>query len=591
MKKKKIALNIFALALIVTSFIACDSDFNNLESDVLNSDVATNFNIKKLSELESNPEFSEVITYSQALGPVQTNNAIGLSTLGLYNDIYGRVTSSFVSQVTLSSYSPTFQGSADELAIDSVVLTMPYFYGVTDVDEDNNITYNVDSIFPDGDTYNPIKLHIYENNYFLRDFDPSAEFNDAQAYFSNKTASTSETISPLEGSELIFVENPSNVNHLSVNQFGNIKINNQGFKLTTTTEGDDGEENTSTINSPPGIRLKLDHDFWQEKIINKEGDAVLSNSNNFLEYFRGLYFKAEAVNDNGSYIILNTNSTSSNITIYYTTTTTTQDDNGEDVITEEQGSFALYFGGNKVNFFDNNFDISIPDSDATVGDERVYLKGGEGSIAKIKLFNGDNLNDGDDQTFDNWKNFFVETDADGNFKNIKKLVNEANLVFYVDQDYLNQFTADSPENEPDRLYIYDFKNQLPLTDFFVDATNGNLPYYSKYNHLSPLQREGDESTGEGIKYKFRITEHINNLLLNDSTNVELGLAVSLNVNLEELVQQKVQTTDGVELTTPISSVLSPRGTVLHGNNTADESKRVYLEIYYTCLEGDCEEEE
>ncbi|WP_431108453.1 DUF4270 domain-containing protein [Winogradskyella poriferorum] len=581
MKKKKIALNIFALALIVTSFIACDSDFNNLESDVLNSDVATNFNIKKLSELESNPEFSEVITYSQALGPVQTNNAIGLSTLGLYNDIYGRVTSSFVSQVTLSSYSPTFQGSADELAIDSVVLTMPYFYGVTDVDEDNNITYNVDSIFPDGDTYNPIKLHIYENNYFLRDFDPSAEFNDAQAYFSNKTASTSETISPLEGSELIFIENPSNVNHLSVNQFGNIKINNQGFKLTTTTEGDDGEENTSTINSPPGIRLKLDHDFWQEKIINKEGDAVLSNSNNFLEYFRGLYFKAEAVNDNGSYIILNTNSTSSNITIYYTTTTITQDDNGEDVITEEQGSFALYFGGNKVNFFDNNFDISIPDSDATVGDERIYLKGGEGSIAKIKLFNGDNLNDGDDQTFDDWKNFFVETDADGNFKNIKKLVNEANLVFYVDQDYLNQFTADSPENEPDRLYIYDFKNQSRLTDYYVDASNSSLPYYSKYNHLGPLQRVGDESTGEGIKYKFRITEHINDLLLNDSTNVELGLAVSLNVNLEELVQQKVQTTDGEELTTPISSVLSPRGTVLHGNNTADESKRVYLEIYYT----------
>jgi hypothetical protein len=581
MKKKKIALNIFALALIVTSFIACDSDFNNLESDVLNSDVATNFNIKKLSELESNPEFSEVITYSQALGPVQTNSALNLSTLGLYDDVYGRVTSSFVSQVTLSSYSPTFQGSADELAIDSVVLTMPYFYGVTDIDEDNNITYNVDSIFPDGDTYNPIKLHIYENNYFIRDFDPNAEFNDAQAYFSNKTASTSESISPLEGSELIFVENPTNVNYLSVNQFGNIKINNQGFKLTTTTEGEDGEDNTSTTYAPPGIRLKLDHDFWQEKIIDKEGDAVLSNANNFLEYFRGLYFKAEAVNNTGSHLILNTGSTNANITIYYTTTTTTQDDNGEDVITEEQKSFALYLGGNKINFFDNNFDITIPEGDATVGDERLYLKGGEGSIAKIKLFNGDNLNDGDDQTFDDWKNFFVETDADGNFKNIKKLVNEANLVLYVDQDYLNQSAADSPENEPDRLYIFDFKNQVPLTDFYVDGTNSSLPYYSKYNHLGPLQREGDESTGEGIKYKFRITEHINNLLLKDSTNVELGLAVSLNVNLEELVQQKVQTTDGTELTTPISSVLSPRGTVLHGNSTGDDSKRVYLEIYYT----------
>ena len=102
--------------------------------------------------------------------------------------------------------------------------------------------------------------------------------------------------------------------------------------------------------------------------------------------------------------------------------------------------------------------------------------------------------------------------------------------------------------------------------------------------------EGDESTGEGIKYKFRITEHINNLLINDSTNVELGISVSLNVNLEELVQQQVQTNDGSELTVPISSVLSPRGTVLHGNNTSDESKRVYLEIYYTCLEEDCDDE-
>ncbi|MCB0400041.1 MAG: DUF4270 family protein, partial [Winogradskyella sp.] len=91
------------------------------------------------------------------------------------------------------------------------------------------------------------------------------------------------------------------------------------------------------------------------------------------------------------------------------------------------------------------------------------------------------------------------------------------------------------------------------------------------------------------KYKFRITEHINNLLLNDSTNVELGLAVSLNVNLEEqFIQNQTLTADNPNLSVPISSVLSPKGTVLHGNNTSDLSKRVYLEIYYTCLEGDCE---
>jgi hypothetical protein len=578
MKKNKFALNIFTLVLIISSFIACDSDFNNLESDVLNSGVATNFNIKKISE--TNPEFSDVITYSQALGPVQTNNNVGLSTLGIYDDVYGRVSSSFVTQVSLSTYSPTFLGDANELEIDSVVLTLPYFSTITDIDEENNITYSVDSIFPDSDSYSPIRLSIYENNYFIRDFDPIADFNEAQNYFSNKTASLSEIIAPLEGSELIFVENPTNVNHLSINQLGNIKINNQGFKLTSTTEGDDGEDNTSTIYAPPGIRLKLDHDFWQDKIIDKEGDAVLSNANNFLEYFRGLYFKAEAVNNTGSHIILNTGSTNANITIYYTTTTIEEED-GEDVITEEQGSFALNFVGNKINFFDNNFNITIPDSDPDIGDERIYLKGGEGSIAKIKLFNGDDINDGDNTIFDDWKNFFVETDSDGNFESIKRIVNEANLVFYVDQDYLSQSTSYGPETEPDRLYLYDLDNQTPLTDFYLDATNSSLPYFSKFNHLGPLQRENDESDENGVKYKFRITEHINNLLLNDSTNVELGLAVSLNVNLEELIQQEVQTNNDSDLKTPISSVLTPRGTILHGNNTGNQDKKVYLEIYYT----------
>ncbi|WP_426431673.1 DUF4270 domain-containing protein [Winogradskyella sp. HB-48] len=585
MKKNKITLNIFILALIIISFVACDSDFTNLESDALNSDVATNFDILNSTY--------DVITYNNPLGPVQTNNSLGLSTLGLYDDVYGRVTSSFVSQVSLSSYSPTFLGDANELVIDSVVLNLPYFSGVSDIDEDNNITYLVDSIFPKSDSYNPIRLSIYENNYFIRDFDPNAEFNEAQSYFSNKTASASEVIAPLEGTELIFVENPENVNHLSLNSFGNININKQGFKLTAITEGENGEEDDTIITySPPGIRLKLDPQFWQEKIIEKEGDAVLSNSNNFLEYFRGLYFKAEAVNDDGSYLILNTNSTNSNITIYYTTTTITEGEDGEDVTTEEQKSFTLFFSGNKINFFENNFNITIPDADETSGDERLFLKGGEGSIAKIKLFNGEDIDDNDEtmNTFEDWKNEFVETE-NGKFKSIKRLVNEANLVIYVDQDYLNQSGSYGPEREPDRLYIYDIENRLPLTDFFVDATNSSLPYFSKFNHLVPLQREGDESTGDGIKYKFRITEHINNLLLNDSTNVELGLSVSLNVNLEELAQQQIQSNNDSELTTPISSVLSPRGTVLHGNNTTDDSKRVYLEIYYTCLGDDCEDEE
>ena len=119
-------------------------------------------------------------------------------------------------------------------------------------------------------------------------------------------------------------------------------------------------------------------------------------------------------------------------------------------------------------------------------------------------------------TFESWKNDFVETDADGNFVKIRRLVNEANLVFYVDNDVLSQLDA---EKEPHRLYVYNIDDKRPLEDYFVDAANNSLPSVSRINHLGALQRVDDEPTGDGIKYKFRITEHINNLLLRDSTNV------------------------------------------------------------------------
>ena len=41
---------------------------------------------------------------------------------------------------------------------------------IVKIDDDGNVTYEVDSILPKDDTYKPIKLRIFENNYFIRDF-------------------------------------------------------------------------------------------------------------------------------------------------------------------------------------------------------------------------------------------------------------------------------------------------------------------------------------------------------------------------------------------------------------------------------------
>jgi len=100
---------------------------------------------------------------------------------------------------------------------------------------------------------------------------------------------------------------------------------------------------------------------------------------------------------------------------------------------------------------------------------------------------------------------------------------------------------------------------------------------TKINHLEPLVRVDDDSNGEGIKYKIRITEHINNLIIRDSTNVRLGLVVTSNVGAID----PSNLLDENNKIVPSGTILSPKGTVLFGNNTANEDKKVKLTIYYT----------
>jgi hypothetical protein len=134
MKRNKFALQILVFGLIVISFIACDKEFTSINSDVITDENATNFDIfsKKY----------DVISYTEALGPVQTND-LGLNTFGVYDDVYGRTTSSFLTQVALSSFDPEF---GEEVEIDSVILNIPFFSTATEVEEDENILYYIDSV-------------------------------------------------------------------------------------------------------------------------------------------------------------------------------------------------------------------------------------------------------------------------------------------------------------------------------------------------------------------------------------------------------------------------------------------------------------
>src|SRR5690606_20255726 len=153
-----------AILFLIVFFIACDKDFSSVESNVLGEDNF-NFNTEKIS--------LPIIAYNKKLDSLQINN-LSSNLLGVFNDpVFGQTTASVITQLAPSGYGPDFGTNP---AVDSVILSIPY-YSRTITDS----TYTIkDSLYGSA----PIRLSIYRNNYFLRDFDPSASNNTQQNYYS-----------------------------------------------------------------------------------------------------------------------------------------------------------------------------------------------------------------------------------------------------------------------------------------------------------------------------------------------------------------------------------------------------------------------
>ena len=534
------------ICLVLICAQSCEKDFTSIDSDVINSENAINF---ETSSIEY-----PIVTHSKIVDPVQSNNLPSF-LLGYNNHaIYGESTSSFVGQMVPDQYSPDF---GDNVVLDSVVLTIPYFSRGVETSDEDDITYELDSVYGGS----PIKLSIYRNNFFLRSFDPYGGFDDIQKYYSNGSLSDLESISQgqLEG-ELLFEIDDFSPSASQIN----------------LTELDTLGDTFVSQKIAPALRFRLDtpnDNYWQNLIFENENDPVLNTENNFKEFFRGLYIKVEGINSEGSMILLNLASTNTNLTIHYTSDTpiTSETDTGNiDDITSYQNDYVLNFSGVLLNIFDNNFSIDVSSSDEVNGDENIYLKGGEGYVGMVDLFNGTVENEMGDQVdaFDHFKSFFYDDISESPLK----LINEAYIEFYVNQD-LNL------ENEPDRIYLYNYEQNTSLIDYFIDQSVSSTTINAKINHLEPLQRVDDDPEGQGIKYKIRITEHLNNIILRDSTNARLGLGVINDITATSFFSILNDSEEDVELVS--GTILSHKGTILHGNQSQQDDKRPKIKIYYT----------
>jgi len=531
---------IVAILFFIIAIASCDENYNTIGGDIIVDDDL----VSLLDESKT------VISYSKNISSVQTN-IVPVHQLGVYKDpVFGKSTVSFLSQLLLSETDPTFgdsEGRRQRIDLDSVILYIPFF-GEEIVGEEET-TYTIDSIFGNS----PVTISIYESNFFLRDLDPDSNFEDPQLYYSDQGPQFEEFLGELLGTIEDFV--PSD----------------EGYILVEENEDEEGDDIETLIK--PGLRVELSTEFFQEKIIDKEGQLELNNNNLFKEYFRGLYFKVESQSDDGNLFIFNP--ANAKITLKYSFNRPEVDEEGDPVLDENNvqiiekvnDEYLLNFGGVSLNTFENNVPQEIlgnlENPNINEGEETLYVRGGEGIVTVIDLF-GEDLDD-------NGIADELETLRDQEW-----IINDANLVFYVDQD-----KVEGGSSEPERLIVYDLENNTVLVDYFLDPSSGDIPVDALSVHLGRLERDSDEN---GEFYKIRLTSHISNLINKDSTNVSLGLIVSQNVlmngfqTIDTLSSTGNQTTKIKEI--PRSSVISPEGTVLYGNNTFNEEKRLKLQIYY-----------
>lgn len=521
---------ILLIATVVLLY-SCDKDFNAIGDNLIGDD---HFGLE--------PEKYDVVAYDQEISPIQSNGLVN-NALGIYDDkVFGARTASFATQVSLESYAPSIGA---EPQIVSVVLSIPYFsHGVSTDATTGVTTYVLDSIYGKPED-KLIKLSVYESGVQMRAsyFDNGNQF--PQLYYTNQNADFDK----------FKIETPAPGNGIKCLNNSDAKGENEEFYFDPTEFKDVTKDATTGVETitrvAPEMRLNLDKTFFKNKILSAPA-SVLSSGDVFQEYFKGLYFKVEKSGTSAGNMAL-LNFSKGKITIKYTVKTDITTD-AETV--REDRTIVLNLTGTTASLLDDvktpAYEAAIADQNLTDGDESLYLKGGQGSLAVIEL------------------NAFGSKLTE--IRNNKWLVNEANLVFHIDADKM------AGVYESKRVYLYDLTNNVPILDYLTDGTGsgaalGKIVYSGIINI--------DATSKRGTTYKIRLTDHIRNIIKNTTAvNVKLGLVVSGDINT--VLSNKLKLKNSVITDAPRASVLSPLGTILFGGKaTVPDNKRLRLEVYYT----------
>lgn len=351
-----------------------------------------------------------IVGYSTIDDSVRTDE-LSNSLLGsMQTEDFGLTNARFYSHLRLSSTSPSFGENPQP---DSAILTLVYngYYGYINT---------------------PLSVHVYE---------VMEDFNQVDTAYSNTTFNLEPYT---ELGSLSFVPNPSD----SIMQ-----------------------EDSTYVSG--GLRIPLNETFIN-KMLFPSDDSVYSSSNNFVEYFKGIFVFTSVVTspNEGSILYFNLLNPRSNVTLYY----------NDSLSFEYQiNSNCATVGNYHHNFsksLNQNFKDQILNGDTLKGSENLYLQGLAGTKTKFHL-----------HSLAGW----VGTN--------KYAVNEATLVIPVVE----------PVEElapPEQLLLFQYDESGNI-QFPADVSEGDNYFGGKYNETSK-------------SYEFRITLYVQSVL--DGTP-DYGLAL------------------------------------------------------------------
>ncbi len=596
--------NVLLLLLLIVNF-SCNEDYNTVGIDLVST-----------SDFNTKTEYFPVYSKTDSIADLQSDRQIYMHIGQFTLPFFGRSSANFTTQINIPpnsifgnfSQNRELQGDPNNTKVieenervKDVYLEIPFIVdqrdsdndgvidafdidpndpnsdsdgdGVTDIEERRNGTnpldsdsdgdgvpdltdtdnssydsenklYSVDSIY--GNKNTQFNFKVTELTYFFNDLDPDDNFESIKPYYSQRD----------------YYEEGF-VGRVLANYPYKLDFNEIRYNYKEDDPETESVDETKLVETrlTPRIRIPLDNSFFQEKILDMESTDALENANNFHNHIKSINFRISNSNED-IYMLLNM--TGASIKVKYNFDLV--NDNGtqnvltDDTIEEGERILELPIGGVKINHF-KNYHVS----ENSLSSGKIYLKGGLGTRSIINLFD----KEGDSEVIEDLR-----------IKN-NILINEANLIFYVDPLFVQNWNSESLIAE--RLYVYKTTDNLPLSDYFSDPTSSETdPTLNKILHGGKLEYKDNKP----FRYKINITEHISDLInLNDGVyleNIPLSLVVTSDVAFIR-TREAILKNGNEKITIPEGTIYNPLGTVILNENPPEElsEKKLILEIIYT----------